>query len=109
MNQGATWQLNVVYQNQAGQPIPLTGYTAKMQLRVSPLSLNAYLTLSSEAGGGIVIDEVAGTLSLTATASQTTNLLPQRYTYDLKITNPSTGYAERILEGVVNVIPETTR
>lgn len=109
INQGATWELIVEYKNQNGQAIPLTGYTAKMQLRVSPLSAIADLTLSSGTEGGIVIDSETGTLNITATATQTANLEPQRYTYDLKISNAVTGDAQRLIEGVINVSPETTR
>lgn len=109
INQGATWNLAVEYQNENGQPIDLAGYTAKMQLRTSPLSAVAELTLSSMPNGGIVISPSTGNIYLTATAVQTASLKPQKYSYDLEITLPSTGFVARVIQGVANVIPETTR
>ena len=45
IDQGADWFLNVIYKNPDGTPIDITGYTASMQMRTSPLAQTAVLTL----------------------------------------------------------------
>ena len=109
INQGATWNLAVEWQDNNGQPIDLTGYTAKMQLRTSPMADIADVTLTSAPNGGIIIVPLTGTLNLTITAAQTAQLKPQRYTYDLEVTLPQTGFVARLIQGVMNVSAETTR
>lgn len=109
INQGATWNLNVEYRDETNLPVDLTGYSAKMQLRTSPLAAVAELTLSTMPNGGITISPLTGIVYLTATAVQTAGLKPQKYSYDLDITNPVTGVVTRLIQGVVNVIAGTTR
>lgn len=105
MDQGATFTLQMVYQNGAGVPINLTGYTAKMQLRLKFGSPDAALTLSTE-NGGLTIDGPTGTISILATDEQTLALDPALYVYDLDII--SGGTIERLVMGQVTVRAEVT-
>lgn len=106
INQGADWYLSVVYEDSTGTPINITGFTAAMQLRTSPLARTAALTLNTS-NGGITITGNTGTLSLHATATQTGALQPQKYSYDLELYNGS--IVTRLIQGTIEVSAETTR
>lgn len=105
MDQGAQWTLTVVYDNNNGTPIDLTGYTARMQVRPKFGADNAVLTLSS-VSGGIVITPLTGTLNLTATTAQTADIPGGFYVYDLEIDNA--GIVTRLMQGSVTVRDQVT-
>lgn len=107
INQGATWELIVTYNDPQGDPINITNYDAAMQLRTSPLARTAALTLTND-NGGIVINGAQGTVTITATATQTSGLIPQKYTYDLELYAPG-GVVTRLIQGTIIVSAETTR
>lgn len=107
IDQGADWFINFTYQNPNGTPINLTGATAALQIRTSPLARTAVLTLTSAAGGGIVITPLTGTLACRATAAQTTVITNGRYAYDLEITQNS--IVTRLVQGTIEVTPQVTR
>lgn len=106
IDQGADWYLTVVYKDSTGTPFDLTGYTARMQLRVNANSSTAALTLSTSSG--ITITGATGTVEVHATAAQTGALTPQNYVYDLEITSGS-GVVTRLIQGILNVSAEVTR
>lgn len=107
IDQGATWQLVVEYLDSNNNPVNITNYSAALQLRTSPLAKTAALTLTTQ-NGGLTIQGNLGKVSITATATQTTALAPQRYVYDLEITSPSQ-VVTRLLEGTIQVSPQVTR
>lgn len=104
MDQGAQWTLTVVYDDNNGNPIDLTGYTSRMQVRPK-FSADAVLTLSSPSSG-IVITGATGTLDLTATTAQTGDIPGGFYVYDLEIT--SGGVVTRLMQGNVTVRDQVT-
>jgi hypothetical protein len=106
LDQGSDWDLNVVYKDENGDVINLTGYTAAMQLRQNYNSDSAELTLSTS-NGGIVITGAQGKLLLHATAVQTGALDAGFYVYDLEIT--SGGVVTRLIQGQITVAGEVTR
>ena len=106
IDQGANWNLNVIYKDSAGAVINLTGYTAAMQLRQNYNSDTAELTLDTS-NGGIVITGAQGKLFISATAAQTGALDAGFYVYDLEIS--SGGVVTRIIQGQVTVAGEVTR
>ena len=106
IDQGATWSLLVTYNDPNGDPINLTNATAAMQLRTSPLARTAELTLDTLPNGGIIINALDGELEITATATQTGALPPQKYTYDLEVYIGT--QVIRLLQGTIIVNPKTT-
>ena len=51
VEQGATTDFEVIYNDSAGIPVDLTGYTARMSIRQSQISTSQlYITLSSSLG-----------------------------------------------------------
>jgi len=107
IDQGATFQLTVVYKDDAGLPINLTGYTAALQVRQNYYDTTALLTLTSPSGG-IVITGATGTIAITMTDVQTGSLDEGFYVYDLEISS-SGGTVTRLIQGQFTVSPEVTR
>ena len=109
IDQGADWYLNVTYNDPAGTPIDITGYTAALQIRTSPLARTYVLSLTD--GDGITITGDEGLLAIHATALQTADIVNGKYSYDLEITSPATPEAivTRLVQGTIEVSPQTTR
>ncbi len=107
IEQGATFQLNLIWKDSAGVPIDLTGYTAKMQVRQRYASDDAVLSLSTTAGT-IVLGGVAGTINITGPAADTAAITIKQGVYDVELTSAG-GIVTRLIEGCVAISPEVTR
>jgi hypothetical protein len=106
--QGATFALTLTWRQ--GEPpvaVNLTGYTARMQLRETTGSPSTVLSLTSAGGGGLTLGGAAGTIALNVSATQTAELTPGTYLYDLELVNGAT--VTRLVEGRAVVSPEVTR
>jgi hypothetical protein len=108
IEQGATFSLNITWKSADGTPVNLTGYTAKMQVRWKYADANALLTFSS-VGGTITLGGVAGTISINGAAAVTGVTEPKHGVYDLELTNTSTGFVKRLIQGRALISPEVTR
>jgi hypothetical protein len=106
MEQGATFEYTVQLTNDSGTAVNLTGYSAKMQVRLTPDSETALLSLTSPSGG-IVITPATGLITLTAAASVTEDMPVGKFYYDITITSGS--YVDRVLEGFFEVTPAISR
>lgn len=83
-------------------PVDLTGYTAKMQLRLkpsSPVALEIFPTIDSE----------TGTVSVNMTAEETAELTRPKYIYAIELTANSNEPVIRLIEGDVLVSLEVVR
>lgn len=100
IDQGTTFTLDVSLTNDDGTEKDLSNYTVSAQLRKSYYTntYTAFTTAKVDATGEI-------TISLTAT--QTSDLKAGRYVYDIEIEGNSETL--RILEGIVTVTPEVTK
>lgn len=107
IDQGADWYINFQYEDSNNNPIDLTNYLARMQLRSLPNSPNAVLTLTQN--DGITITGATGLLEVHATAAQTGNIDTGFYFYDLEITAPITGVITRLVQGQIEINPQVTR
>lgn len=107
IDQGATWSVTITYENPAGTPVNLTGYTAAMQIRQQYSSDVADLTLTT-ANGGISITGATGKVVVNMTAAQTRDLEEGYYVYDLELTSTG-GIVTRLIQGQFTVAPEVTR
>jgi hypothetical protein len=108
IDQGADWFINFTYKQPNGSPVNITGYTAALQIRTSPLARTAVLTLESPSSG-ITITGASGLLECHATAAQTATIVNGKYAYDIEITAPITGVVTRLVQGTVEVSPQVTR
>lgn len=101
IDQGTTFSTIINLTDDNGDPIDLTGYTGDSEMRKHYTSSNSQ-SFSVNLGG------TSGTVTLSLTATQTANLTPGRYVYDVEVTSGS-NVVSRIVEGIVTVTPEVTR
>lgn len=99
IDQGSTYSVSISIFDAEGDPLNVTGYTSRSQLRKHYTSSNAVTFQTSLSNGEI---------SLALTANQTTSLIPGRYVYDVELIDQSNNVT-RIVEGIVTVTPEVTR
>ena len=107
IDQGADWFINFTYEQPAGTPVNITGYSAALQIRTSPLARTAVLTLTN--GDGITITGAEGLLECHATAEQTAAITNGKYAYDIEITSNGGGIVTRLAQGTIEVIAQVTR
>ena len=106
IEQGANWSRRVTWLV-SDVAVNLTGYTARMDVRLRHSSADKVLALSSPSAG-ITLGGIAGTIDIALTAAQTAAIGEGLYVYDLELVS-STGVVTRLLEGTVTVTPNTTR
>lgn len=85
--QGATVDRTLTWENEAGTPYDITGWTAKMEIREREGG-TVYATLTTT-DGTIVLGGVAGTIRLLVDAATTAAWTWKSGVYDLLLTNPS--------------------
>ena len=120
IEQGATVDFEIAYKDLNGDPVDLTGYDARMQLRPNPGSEIIYLTLSSSlgpCGTGLNISgstginpPTSGTIGIYISAASSSLLSFNQASYDLEIASGSGNCAvvTRLLEGKVQLSQEIT-
>ena len=116
IEQGATKQFEIRYADSSGNPIDLTPYSGKLQIRDAPGSPNLYATLSSSLlpdGTGLNFNGMSGTTPKTSgsigfyiSAVTSSMFTFTEAVYDLDLTSGS--YVTRILEGKIKVSQEVT-
>lgn len=107
IDQGADLSKVFTWNDTDGDPIDLTDWTARMQIRRSFGSTTALLELTTE-NGGIALGGSAGTITVVITDAQSALLTPATLKYDLEMISPS-GVVERLLQGAITNRPEVTR
>lgn len=110
IEQGATFQKNLVWKDSTGAPINLTGYTARMMVRYKVADAAPILTFTTE-NGGITLGGALGTINITGLASLTDAIPTTKVktaVYDLELVS-STGVVTRLIEGKAIIIPQVTR
>lgn len=116
--QGAYWSQTLLWKDGDGNPVDLTGYTARMQVRRTFEDPTPEIELTTENGRitlGLVEDppgtplynilleiEAGATEDLAATVSD------RRWRYDLELVPPG-GQVRRLLQGKFKVALEVTR
>ena len=116
IEQGSTYQSELVYKDSAGEPIDLTDYSAKMQIRPNPGSTTLYLTLSSSIGpdgSGLNLNglngttpKTSGSIGIIISAYSSSLLTFDQAVYDLELYSGS--FVTRIIEGRVQLSKEVT-
>lgn len=99
VDQGSSFQTNFTVNDDGGNPINFTGYTASAQMRKHYTSSNAVSFTVQLSNQGVI------TLSLTS--NTTDNIVPGRYVYDVEVVSGNT--VSRVVEGIVTVTPQVTR
>ena len=99
---GTTYSNIITVAATTGQPLDLTGYTVKSQMRKSYSSSTAYNFTAS------IYDAAAGKVRLQLTPVQSEAIPPGRWLYDVEITSGA-GNKTRVVEGIVTVTPQITQ
>jgi hypothetical protein len=89
-------------------PVPLTGYTALMQIRETLESTTVIHQMTSAAGNGIILSTLDSTIFLTIPAAITTNFSFDSAVYSLELTN-SSGVVTPFMAGNLTLVKEVTR
>lgn len=103
--QGATFAKQLTYAID-DEPVDLTSYTARMQVREKHTSKTIIVNLTTE-NGGITLGGEDGTIDLYIADEDTTEISAKDYVYDIELISSSEVY--RLLEGKFIVTPEVTR
>jgi hypothetical protein len=112
VDQGSTYTLTVNYTDSTGGGVDLTGYEARMQVRLSTeeVATLASFTSSPVAGLEIVAPATNGEVKLTVTSVQTTAYTFKNAVYDLEVFDASVPPdVIRLIQGRFVVNPEVTR
>lgn len=100
VDQGSTFSAAFELLDEFDEPLDLSAYTARGQMRKHYSSNTAYpFTCSLE----------TGELVISIDAVQTANISPERYVYDIELVDASANSVVRIVEGFVTVTPEVTK
>jgi hypothetical protein len=120
IEQGSTVDFEIAYKDSAGNPIDLTGYQARMQLKDSAGGSTTYITLSSSydacgtglhmSGSGDLNPPTSGTIGVYISAKSSSMLTFDQAAYDLEISSGSGDcyIVTRLIEGNVKLIKEVT-
>lgn len=107
INQGTDVTVPILLTDADDQPIDLSGYSARMQLRTSVYSDTAVDTLTTE-NERIEIVALEGKLTLSFPNAITEEYPAQTLVYDIEIQS-SQNQVTRILSGKISVSAEVTR
>lgn len=99
LRKGETFDALLTWKDGDGNPIDLTSYSAKMQVRKN-YGATLVLELSTD-NGRIVLGGTDGTIQLIIPSVDTTGLLVGDFMYDLVLTIGDT--KQRLLEGKFNI------
>ena len=114
IDQGATFERTVRYTDSSGNPVDLSDYGARMQIRPSATSDQIFLNISSTPGvdgSGLTITAPSGTIGIKISAYSSSLFTFGEANYDLELYSGSgaTEYVIRLLEGRVKLNKNTTR
>lgn len=120
IEQGATTDLLLEYKDSNGNPVDLTGYAARMQIRPSVDSSTVYLSLTQVTGSdgtglnlrpmssSVTLPQTSGSIGLFISAASSSALNFTEGVYDIELNSPG-GIVTRLLEGIVKLSKEVTR
>ena len=101
IDQGTTFSTDIYLTDDNGDAIDLTGYTGASTMR-------KHYTSSNSQSFTVALNSSNGYVTLSLSSTQTSNLTPGRYVYDVEVVS-SSNVVSRIVEGIVTVTPEVTR
>lgn len=100
---GADFQFPIYWQDPFGVVINISGYTAKMQVRISPDSEGDPLV-----EGAISINGAMGLIFIVINNSTTETLPVGDFFYDVFVTSPST-VKTRLFSGTASIVERVTK
>lgn len=120
IEQGSTVKFDVTYKDSSDDPIDLTGYQGRMQIKDAAGGTTTYLSLSSSlgpCGSGLnfsgstgLLPPTSGTIGVIISSATSSLLSFNQASYDLEIASGSGDCAivTRLIEGNIKLIKEVT-
>jgi len=102
VDQGTDFETTIDIVGTDGSTMDLTGYTIAAQARKAYTSSTAYNFNAS------VVSPAGGVAKITLLNGVTSTMKAGRYVYDVEMTS-ATGVRTRVVEGILEVMPEVTR
>lgn len=102
--QGATLELRLTWRDSEGDPIDLSTYSARMEVRRAPGAGDALISIAD--GDGITLDS-SGHIDIEIDAETMSDCPAGDLRYDIEVESAG-GKVTRVLEGVFKVSPEVT-
>jgi hypothetical protein len=104
--QGDTWSISPRWKIGSNY-VNVTGYTAKMQVRIATTSASVIIEMSTD-NGRITVSGIDGMFTVALTSAETTGIPVGNYVYDLEVTSPG-GTRTTLLQGGFSVEAEVTQ
>lgn len=105
--QGSTFEKEITWKDSAGTIIPISGYSARMQIRKSYDSVS-FLSELTVLNGKVTVDSLNNKFILSIPDSETSTFTPGVYVYDFETISP-TGKVKKLLKGKITIYPEATK
>lgn len=106
VEKGATFATTLTWRDVNNNPVDLTGYTARLQIRRAAAAEDVLVGLTS--GAGLTLGGAAGTIAVRIEATVTAAIPADAGVYDLEL-QAADGTVTRLVEGTVTFSPEVTR
>lgn len=103
VEQGSNYSTSITLDDSNGEPFDLTDYQSKCQMKKSYYSTNATAEFATT-----ISSPAEGIITLTMNSNVSANIAAGRYVYDV-IIKSSSNTVTRVLEGIVNIIPQVTK
>lgn len=100
VDQASNFLFSIQYKNPNGDPINLTSYNVRMDIKSAPGSKK--VLASCTIGDGITVTPLTGSININVSAEKTKLIAYPKSAYDLVIES-STGTITRLLEGYLEV------
>jgi hypothetical protein len=107
VEQGATFDLELQYTDNAGQPVDITGMVVRMQGREKIDSTTTLFDWNTPGGTIVLSDPSNGIFKFNVSAAATATLVFDWGYYDLELVDGAV--VRRLLEGLVTLAREITR
>lgn len=111
IEQGSSFRLSLTYKDNDGNIIDLTGYCARLTMKISNTEYKTFSTLeTNHSEYKFSIDGPQGTITLLIPASATNNYVFNSAKYDLELQSPQDLYSGggkytiRVLYGTISIV-----
>ena len=117
IEQGATTDFELVWKDNDGNPVDLTSYSARMQIRTDyggdlicslSSSLDTDGTGLNLSGSNGITPLASGSIGIFISAASSSAFTFNEAKYDLELEHTSTSYVTRLIEGKVKLSKEVT-
>lgn len=102
--QATRYNKTITLKDDSGLPINLAGYSVTSYAKRSYYTNRVSIVFNTN-----ITDASNGIITMTANSSITANIGPGKLVYDVIISNPTTGDAQRVQEGTVFISPSTSK